>query len=352
MKCIEEIHPLPSHPSYFDAWAEDILEFWETMDCVPSELLILLSLRKRLFELSFHGPPWGGKGTSVHIDSDTWQWLLTVEQMPQRTTDWYTQKINMVTASEISSLWKGPRARINLIAAKCTPPEPRENRLATLRAETTPMDWGVRYEPVVKIILERDGSRIQELGRIQHRTMNGLAASPDGLYTAGPLKGSLVEIKCPISRAIQAEIPFDYWCQMQIQMEVCGIDSCEYVEAKIKEGDGTGAGAEAEGYISLLLHTDDDSHEMKYVYHSDPVYQPSAEEPWICIETYSWACTSLRRTIVKRDLAWFEKVGPDIDLFWKEVTDVREGRRVLEPAKRKTKPKIEEPVGYSFIDSD
>jgi hypothetical protein len=210
------------------------------------------------------------------------------------------------------------------------------------------MDWGVKYEPVVKIILERDGSQIQDLGRIQHRTVKGLAASPDGLYVAGPLKGSLLEIKCPTSRAIQTEIPFDYWCQMQIQMEVCGIDSCEYVEAKFKEADGDAA--DAEGHISLLLHTDDDSHEMKYVYHNDPAYQPSAEEPWICIETYSWACTSLRRTVIKRDRAWFEKMLPDIELFWREVADVREGRRVLEPAKRKAK--VEEPVKYSFVDSD
>jgi hypothetical protein len=201
------------------------------------------------------------------------------------------------------------------------------------------------------MILEREGAQIHELGRIQHRTVVGLAASPDGLYVAGPLKGSLVEIKCPISRAIQAEIPFDYWCQMQIQMEVCGVDSCEYVEAKFKEAEGHSASADSEaetGLISLLLHTDDESHEMKYVYHNDPDYKVGADEPWICIETYSWVCTSLRRTIVKRDRAWFDKMKPDIDLFWKEVADVREGRRILEPAKRKV---VAEPVlGYSFVD--
>ena len=398
MKCLEEIHPLPTHPSYFDEWAEDILAFWETMDTIPDELVTILSLRKRVFELSFEQvgfqPPatfgeqvgfqplatfgeqvgfqplatFGeqvgfqplatfGDGSSDHVESYAWQWLMTVDQMPQRTADWYTQKINMVTASEISSLWKGPRARINLIAAKCTPPEVREKRLAITRAETNPMDWGVRYEPVVKLILEREGAKIHELGRIQHRTVAGLAASPDGLYVEGPLKGSLVEIKCPISRAIQAEIPFDYWCQMQIQMEVCGVDSCEYVEAKFKEGDLASASAEAKahadskaetGLISLLLHTDDESNEMKYVYHNDPDYKVGTDEPWICIETYSWTCTSLRRSIVKRDRVWFDKMKPDIDLFWKEVADVREGRRVLEPAKRKV---VVEPVlGYSFID--
>lgn len=341
MKVLEEIHPLPTHPSYFDEWVADLESFWEsTGEPFPPEWYIILSLRKRIFQLSF-------ATDATPASSDSWKWLLTVDQMPQRTTDWYSQKRNMLTASEISNLWKGPRARINLIAAKSSPPqEIGAKRLAVPRSETNPMDWGVRYEPVVKMILERDGAQIHELGRIQHRTIPGLAASPDGLYTAGPLSGSLVEIKCPITRVIGTEIPFDYWCQMQIQMEVCGIDTCEYVEAKFKENP---ADAEAEGYISLFIHTHDEIHEMKYVYHNGPDHGHDPSEPWICIETYSWACTSLRRTIVQRDWAWFTKIRRDIEDFWKEVVEVREGRRILEPAKkRKVEPEVE--LGYSFLD--
>ena len=133
---------------------------------------------------------------------------------------------------------------------------------------------------------------------------------------------------------------------MQIQMEVCGIDTCEYVEAKFKENV---EGPEVEGYISLFIHTEDENDEMKYVYHNGPDHGHNASEPWICIETYSWACTSLRRTIVQRDAAWFTKIRTDIDLFWKEVIEVREGRRILEPAKkRRTEPESE--MGYSFVD--
>jgi hypothetical protein len=339
MKGIEEIHPLPTHPSYFDEWVEDIEIFWEsTGEAFPPEWYTLLSLRKRIFELSFNSqvtPP----------VTDTWKWLLTVDQMPQRTTDWYSQKRSMLTASEISQLWKGPRSRINLIASKSSPPsEPTAKRLATLRKDTNPMDWGVRYEPIVKLILEREGAQIQELGRIQHRTVQGLAASPDGLYTCGPLRGSLVEIKCPITRTIEAKIPFDYWCQMQIQMEVCDIDVCEYVEAKFVENSED---RDPEGYVSLCI-TKDDVDEMKYVYHHTPTFTLADDDPWICIETYSWACSSIRRTLVKRDTEWFARMQPDIALFWTEVTEVREGRRILEPVKKK-KVEVAE-LTYSFID--
>jgi len=335
MKHIEELHPLPTHPSYFEEWVEDIETFWDsTGEPLPVELYDILTLRKLTFDLSTsHLPP----------PSTQWKWLLTVDQMPQRTTDWYTQKRNMLTASEISNLWKGPRSRINLIASKSSVvQEVTSKRLATLRQDTNPMDWGVRYEPIVKMILEREGAQIQELGRIQHRTIQGLAASPDGLYISGPLTGSLVEIKCPISRTINSEIPFDYWCQMQIQMEVCDIDTCEYVEAKFKENETP------EGYITLCL-TKDESDEMKYVYHTSPTYELAETDPWICIETYSWSCSSLRRTIVPRDKAWFAKVQPDIAHFWTEVVDVREGRRVLEPVKKR-KVEVTDTVAYSFVD--
>ena len=337
MKDVEEIHPLPSHPSFFDDWYMDIEEFWEsTGEEFPKEGVYILSLRKQIFELSFYREHTAAQSTA-------WKWLLTVDQMPQRTANWYAQKMDMLTASEISNLWKGPRARINLIASKSAIQEPSAKRLATLRVDTNPMDWGVRYEPIVKTLLERDGSRIHELGRIQHRTIPGLAASPDGLYVSGQLEGSLVEIKCPISRIIDDKIPFDYWCQMQIQMEVCDIDTCEYVEAKFKEGDENPG-----GYISLLLHREEDSDDMKYVYHDSPVCSVDANEPWICIETYSWSCASLRRTIVPRDTKWFEKIQSDISLFWTEVADVREGRRILTPAKKKV-PVVQN-FGYSFVD--
>jgi len=348
MKTIEEIHPLPTHPSYFDEWYTDIYDFWITTgeEC-PKELYTVLALRKRIYDASFDV---GIKTPST----DAWKWLLTVDQMPQRTEEWYTQKRNMVTASEISNLWKGPRSRISLIAAKSGPPKESPTKsLAVLRESTSAMDWGVRYEPVVKAILEREpNTKIQELGRIQHRTVQGLAASPDGLYVESADKcGFLIEIKCPTTRVIDSKIPFEYWCQMQIQMEVCDIDMCEYVEAKFAEGASASASApasaEATGFISLFVSESTD--EMKYVYHAEPVVTDASS--WLCIETYSWTCTSMRRTMVARDRAWFEKMQPDIDLFWKEVADVREGRRVLEPPKKKALPVPQEDTQvYSFVD--
>jgi len=161
--------------------------------------------------------------------------ILTRPQVPQRTQAWYLQGKCVLTASEFASLYGSPRAIRQLAFQKVAVAQAQTtNRLACLTCEMGPFDWGIRFEPVVKTILEeRWGAKILDSGRLMHPTDPLLAASPDGLIVEAtdPARvGRLLEIKCPITREIGAGIPFEYWCQMQIQMEVTGIDECEYVE--------------------------------------------------------------------------------------------------------------------------
>jgi hypothetical protein len=103
----------------------------------------------------------------------------------------------------------------------------------------SPVSWGIRFEPVVKQILEHTfHCKIFEPGRITHPDKPRLAASADGIFeeSEDPNQvGRLVEIKCPYTRAIGGEIPIDYWIQMQIQMEVCDLDECDFIETKFTE---------------------------------------------------------------------------------------------------------------------
>jgi len=262
---------------------------------------------------------------------DEWQWLLTAPQMAQRTMEWYNEGKIILTASEIAAIWKGPRTRAKLVLSKI-PVRTDENpisftrRLAVLKAETGPMDWGVRYEPVVKEILQDTlGCKILELGRIHHRSLKNLAASPDGLITEGPadLVGQLVEIKCPTTRVINDSIPFEYWCQMQIQMEVCGISNCQYVEVKFKEVPSDAVDpTKTQGWITLEVNHD--TMEMRYVYHRTST-PPLTQDPYVSLETYMWELDHLRRITVCRDETWFEKIQPDLALFWNDVEAARAG---------------------------
>ena len=354
LESMEESHPLGAHAKFYDTWATDIQSFAEEGGVLQNDgdkrtLAMLLEIRRLVHQAST-----GGKTASVACAAAAqteaeplWHWLLTATQVEQRTPEWYQETRNMITASEVATVFKSGRTRGQLVMSKASPPAERFiASLAVPKASTGPMDWGVRYEPVVKEFLENSlKAKIHDLGRIRHRTNPKIAASPDGLIvaseTAPELVGRLVEIKCPSTRVIkEGEIPFEYWCQMQLQMEVCGVDACEFVEAKFVEElplatDGV-AQTEylATGFISLVNKDEVN----KYIYHSAAVAAPTEE--WTLLETYPWYLLKLRRVTVPRDVNWFAQSQPAFEQFWADVEGAKAGTWILPPGRPK---KVEAP---------
>jgi hypothetical protein len=269
--------------------------------------------------------------------------ILSAPSAAQRTPEWYVQGRTILTASEFSNLFGSPRAFRVLAQQKATPLDgmtQHTNRLACMTCEMGPFDWGIRFEPVVKQILERKwGVKIRESGRIIHPTKPKLAASPDGLIVQAmdPKRiGRLLEIKCPITRDIGNNIPFEYWCQMQIQMEVTGIDECEYVEVKLdsptaKQPDISGS--TPDGHVWLFQ--DSSSCIMYYAYteHEKDTY---ADKGYELIETIPWRLIRLYTKTVTRDRAWFQSTNDIQNTFWELVEKVKRGEvPPLEPVVKK-----------------
>jgi hypothetical protein len=307
LQSMEEDHPLTEGNE--STWCADVREAWCMQTGEDAELLDPV-LRIRLAVSYAQG----------------WKWLVHAVQVAQRTQDWYDETVNLLTASELGELWKGLRTRASLVYSKVPktvsvlsgPP-----KLTCARSETGPMDWGVRYEPVVKGILEEQtGQPILELGRIRHRTLSRFAASPDGLFVGtGALAGCLVEIKCPPTRVITDSIPHGYWCQMQLQMEVCDRPQCMYVEAKFRQGDDVETPG---GWIAYEMNID--THEGRYVFEREKPAPPAEDSPWTQVEVYPWELTKLRQVMVPRDKVWFQGTAvPAAAAFWADVEAARSG---------------------------
>jgi hypothetical protein len=380
---IEEIYPLGSHANFAEDWAADVSSFADVADVLEGvdEKSLDLALAIRM---AIHAAACGGQGAqgaeaqAAEADTETWKWLLTTPQVEQRTAEWYAETRNMLTASEIATVFKAGRTRGALVMAKVGLPAAAAEaakarappRLAVGRKETTSLDWGVRYEPVVKAHLEKTlGCAIQDLGRIRHRTDAKIAASPDGLITSCSsdpgLIGRLVEIKCPSTRLIKDDaIPFEYWCQMQLQMEVCDRPACEFVEAKFREPGPPAAAPEAEspqikanpsntildnGWITLESNIETD--ENRYIYH-ETEQQPPQHEKWASVETYQWELIRLRRVTVLRDQAWYANSQEKFAEFWKDVESARAGTWQMPPARERKVKKIDEPVEKCDIVND
>jgi len=273
------------------------------------------------------------------------QTLLNRPNVAQRTPAWYEQSRHVLTASEFSGILGTPRALEVLALQKTLPPRDssmNSGGLACITTQMGPMDWGVRFEPVVKQILEKMWkAKILDIGRLVHPTEENLAASPDGLIQEAEENsrvGRLLEIKCPIRRVINNTVPFEYWCQMQIQMEVADIDECEYVEMKLVspyKGDVEPymrpESPEYSGFVWILQ--DPTSYTLHYAY-SEEECKTLEEKQFQIIETIPWHMDRYFNKIIQRDSAWFLSTADKRKEFWKLVEETRAGTYVVSQSKR------------------
>lgn len=88
---------------------------------------------------------------------------------------------------------------------------------------------GELHEPIaVKAYQEETGHSVEERGIILHADYEFLAYSPDGLVTTTCGSSRLLEIKCPFRNYIPGKIPAYYRAQVQLGMEVMGLESCDF----------------------------------------------------------------------------------------------------------------------------
>lgn len=292
-----------------------------------------------------------------HAGNPTWQTmtvdqkkakithLKSVPQIEQRTTAWYEHYAHVLTASEFSTLFGSQKARRSLILSKAFPKKEERGsyRLACPTQEMNAMGWGIRFEPIIKLILEQKyKSKIYEAGRITHVNNGMLAASPDGILEEALDEkqiGRLIEIKCPYTRQIGGEIPYDYWVQMQIQMEVCDLDECEYLEAEIlslRQGvetvDLSGCtlnGEAIQGSIYLLKQDVPEGQAFQYKYLYGDIASkkcPSLPEGYVIVETIPWGLKKWYRKVVSRDRGWYNATVIWQQAFWSDVQLAKEGK--------------------------
>jgi putative phage-type endonuclease len=194
--------------------------------------------------------------------------LQRCEHLPaQHTPEWYRARDGMITASEVGSvLGTNPyTSRTQLLRTKAGVGKPFTGNAAT--------QWGTANEEQVRDrFCAENGEVCHETGCIPHATIPFLGASPDGILESG----ALLEIKCPLRREPVRgveNVPPYYMSQMQLQMEVCDLDRCYFVEWK----------------PSHLMFGDD----------------------------------TFAVTLVERDFQWLERNLPCMQAFWDDVQRYR-----------------------------
>ena len=190
---IEEVEPPPLHSSSscwetLDSFAEDVdmdeesaTKFQEVLECFH---IGFTSMNKQITgtEGSATSEGKGSANSSEQGPNARMQHLLSKPQSAQRTEEWYKEMNHTLTASEFCKVFGSPRGRALLVMSKAGT-DTKESfalRPACMTAEMSPFDWGIRFEPVAKMLLEEKWSaKIEDLGRIRHPTLASIAASEE-----------------------------------------------------------------------------------------------------------------------------------------------------------------------------
>lgn len=340
LNTVEEVQPPPLHSKLAEAWWIGLQKEWlqicneaETAEEDKSKGADVIECFQIGFESITAALSKQESQTDHHI-----QGLLNKPQSVQRTEEWYREMKDVLSASEFYKLFSTQRARGELVMSKVFNEEDEtasSPRTCCLTMEMTPLDWGIRFEPVAKMILEhRWKANIAEMGRVHHPSIKGLAASPDGLITHSEnseLIGDLVEIKCPSTREVGKGVPIHYWYQMQLQMEVTSSPLCQFSEFTFRSYTAQKQVCEipektiAKGNIFVIQNIYEP--QMKYLY--SPLdsmdWIPPLDEGWEIIEKVPWFLEKLWIEPVIRDKAWFSSIEPLIHFFWEDVHKARKG---------------------------
>jgi len=168
------------------------------------------------------------------------QALRDIPQPVQRTDAWYQFRWNLITASNAWKAFESQPAINQLIYEKCQPLKVVNDEEEDIKMvnTNTPLHWGQKYEPLTVMMYEHDfKTKVEDFGCIQHPKYKFIGASPDGIIVNKESEryGRMLEIKNVVSRDINGIPKKEYWIQMQLQMEVCDLDECDFLETKFTE---------------------------------------------------------------------------------------------------------------------
>ena len=292
------------------------------------------------------------------------QGLREMPQPIQRTPEWYKFRWNLITASNAYKAFESQSAINQLIYEKCQPLKDftiDETEEVKMVNTNTAMHWGQKYEPLSVMIYESMyNSKVEDFGCIQHPTFKFLGASPDGIIIESSTGryGRMLEIKNPVSREITGIPKKEYWVQMQLQMEVCNLDVCDFLETKFSEypdsesfrNDSAIAfdenGSEFKSYVTtkdnmykgtiIYFHTKDGN--PFYLYQPLNLYLPQAISEWedeniekyqsepynyIFLKYIYWRIDKLSCVLVSRNNEWFKNNIGQLEKVWKIIEEER-----------------------------
>lgn len=322
--------------------------------------------------------------------------LMQRQQVKALSTEWFTARKLQISASTASSLLIRDSVTcdkyISLYNLQdtfkkdnecCNPYSSKlqyfRNKVIGSKFTGSTATWhGQKYESVVADIYSvNNNTPILEFGYLKHPTISFLGCTPDGV-TPG---GIMIEIKAPWRRYIDGIPPLYYYIQCQIQMEVCDLDYCDFVEYSFVEFATQQEWLDNESLDDTIynrglfiqiekLDTDgepEDPGTNEYIYPPKEYIDndeallgfanhyitnfKKTDTARISVTYYKVVNTSVTR--IERDKVWFSNILPVLEKEWKKILYYKKGNnhlKLVEDLSVKLDP-ISSPVKMDISDS-
>lgn len=286
--------------------------------------------------------------------SEHLKFLRNIKQPEQRSDAWYNLRNNLITASN-GWMAFGSEANIRTLLKEKVEIKtaiPSKVNYSPMLLDSTPFEWGKKYEPISTQYYEmKYNTDICEYGCLVHPKYSFLGASPDGINCRkrSGLMGRMLEIKNPVTRVITGIPKKEYWTQMQLQMEVCDLNECDFLETKFVEYTEYDDYLNARNAYNSLEVGDPENFRFGtiIVFIKDGVlyyeYSPfgknnlDQELKWVelvrekaendeCLMWYKtvyWQLVQYSCVMVQRNKLWFSKACHVLEDFWRRVVYYR-----------------------------
>ena len=276
------------------------------------------------------------------------KFLKEIPQPVQRTEEWYKFRWNLITASNAWKAFESQSTINQLIYEKCQPLKTENNDEIEVKMvnTNTPLHWGQKYEPLSVLLYEKKyNTKVGDFGCLPHQTHKFLGASPDGINVDPKSEryGRMLEIKNVVSREINGIPKKEYWIQMQLQMEVCDLDDCDFLETKFSEY------PDYDTYKNDLILSEDKTKGIIIYFHKNDgapfyAYKPldiTNEEDisnweeetlnlyqselynYIYLKFIYWKLEKFSCVLVLRNKEWFKNNIPQLEKVWKIIEEER-----------------------------
>lgn len=268
--------------------------------------------------------------------------ILRLKDEPRHTQgskEWYEIRNNLVTASSAHKILATESKWNELLREKVSLNNKETKELID---DDGPLNWGKKYEPVSAMFYEHmHGIQLSEYGCIIHPKYKFIGASPDGIVEDKDsyLFGRMLEIKNIVNRNITGIPKPEYWVQMQLQLEVCDLEWCDFLETRFVEYSFEVLQEKYNKkkpchFGSIVAYV----HNLSILYKYSPLgLNPHEQLAWCQREMETielsqdttwyknvhYELTEVSCVTVQRNRLWFKHALPLISSFWIRVQEIR-----------------------------